>query len=339
MNDDAIIYLHIGLPKTGTTYLQKQVFPYLYSLDYLHKPLSNFLKDGSDSMYGIIDRAFKHSAVIWEELGDDIFSHLTDDARGASTEQRGVNTGQRSLLISDEGIGTGGSQPFSLRTHLEKFSAKASDWGFTSLKIICVFRRQDQWLGSHYAQVSDRNPYASQDDFEAFVDAWLDKRRQYYSKGILLDYKILRDQLVSAVGKNNVLMLPFERLQADATAYLSRILEFLEANEGKTIATLNGLSGITSNGVKPNARSLSKNVWAIRDRTFTDAKTIRLRPGRFFSALGLPTQLPLHWPEFGREKSIQVTDDLKEKVLDVYAQSNRDLAADLHMDLEQYGYY
>lgn len=160
MNSDATLYLHIGLPKTGTTYLQEQVFPKLYWLDYLNKPRSDFLQDGPDPMYGIMDRAFKHSAVIWEEFGDEVFAHVTGDSAAP--------TAQRSLLISDEGISTGGRRPFFLRAHLEEFRKKAFEWGFASLKLICIFRRQDQWLGSHYAQISNRIPNASQEDFESF---------------------------------------------------------------------------------------------------------------------------------------------------------------------------
>jgi len=329
MNDAPTIYLHIGLPKTGTTYLQKQIFPKLHSLNYLHKPLTTFLQDGSDPIYGIMDRAFKHSAAIWEGLGDEIFSRLTRELKDPSIEPR-------SLLISDEGAV--GSRPYFLRSHLNQFSKKAAEWGFESLKIICIFRRQDQWIGSHYAQTSNRNPNASQRDFEAFVDAWLDKKQRYYSKGIVLDYKTLRDQLVMAVGADSVLMLPYELLKTDSPAYINRILDFLNANVDSIALEGGTETNSQRNAPKHNVHSLTHDVWAIRDQTLKDTRTIQLRPGRLFNALGLPTVIPLRLPNVSREPSIRLTEPLKKKVLAAYAQSNRAFAADLGMDLKQYGY-
>jgi hypothetical protein len=69
------------------------------------------------------------------------------------------------------------------------------------------------------------------------------------------------------------------------------------------------------------------------------AKAIRLRPGRLFKAVGLPNEIPLHFPERGREKTFTLAKDLQDRVLGVYARSNKELAAELDVDLGPYGYY
>lgn len=88
-----------------------------------------------------------------------------------------------------------------------RFAEKAREWGFAPLRLIATIRRQDQWLASHYAQVSDRIPDASQTHFEAFIDEVLDPHRRFFNIGVVLDYSVLAEQLASAVGANNVLIL------------------------------------------------------------------------------------------------------------------------------------
>lgn len=329
---DKALYLHIGLPKTGTTYLQREIFPRIEPIDYLNVPKSDIIHGNRGPMYGIVARSFKRSAVLWSEFGDELFSDLIGTAKD-------MYTPGRNLLISDEGIGTGARRPHLLRSHLVEFSKKASEWGFTSLRVVCTFRRQDQWLGSHYAQVSDRIHKASQRTFEAYIARLLDKSSGYYDHGIRLDYKTLRDQLVSAVGEKNALMLPYELLTNEPVEYVRQLLDFLGA-EGKNSLPGESLRARSdSDGAKHNVRSRATNVWDIRSRTLSGTRTLALRPRRMAEALGLPARVPLRFPELGRGKTIRLTEDLTDKVIGTYARSNRRLAADLDMDLEQYGYY
>ncbi len=322
------LVLHIGLPKTGTTFLQKEFFPRLRSVRFLDKPKSDVVRERPGPAYGILDRCFKRSALLWQEYGDVVLGDLLGATRG---EFRPDGT----VLVSDEGISTAGRRPCLLRAHLEQLRRKASEWGFRDVRVICTVRRQDQWLGSHYAQLSHRFRGASQQTFEEFVAAYLDPEIGYYREGILLDYAVLRDHLVGALDEDNVLMLPYELFDGDRSSYLRSVIRFL----GDTTSALEEFEREqrTGGGARLNVRSSVPDVWTLRP--LHSEKAIRLRPERVFTRLGVANPLPLRAPDLRREDSIRLTDALRARILGTYSSANRRLAADLGFDLGQYGYY
>jgi len=337
----ATLFLHLGMSKTGSTYLQKEVFPEVRNINFFDQPMSDVLEGGRQ---GIMARSFKRSPAIWRSSGDEIFDEILQEPKN-DTQDR-----SKDVLISDQSAGPQvwqllpylGSRweqerqdPFLLRAHLEELSALAKRWGFSEMKTIVVFRRQDNWIASKYAQRSDRFPNASQSHFETFVDYLVDSSRGYFSDGIVLDYMLLREQLTRAVEAENVLMVPFELLNRDPERYLREVISFFD-NGVEDGTRLSKRLASQAAQRKHNIRSEEEGVWAIRDRMET--RVIPLRPGRVFSALGLPNSIPLRWPEFGRETSIRLTRNLREKILEVYAESNEDLATDIGIDLSLYGY-
>jgi hypothetical protein len=331
------LYLHIGLPKTGTTYLQKEVFPRFRSIDYLDKPLSDVVRGSPGPVYGILDRCFKRSAALWDEFGDAVFAELTGREK--------ADPPRRSLLISDEGMGISGRKPFLLQTHLMAVRRKAAEWGYPSVKVLCSFRRQDQWLGSNFSQVSDRVAGACQDAFEAYVEETLDPGRQYYDTGIVLDYRLLFERLCDALGRENVWMHPYEHFVEDGQAYVDRVAAFLEVPPvplRANGASRNGGAGPSgTNGVaeKHNIRSLGVDRWEIRPRGLQNTRAVKMRPARIFNALGLPTVVALRKPEWNRPSEFELTAAFKKRILDRFADTNRALADELGTDLGQFGYF
>jgi hypothetical protein len=330
MISDATLYLHIGLPKTGTTFLQDRIFPELPSTGYLRRPEGDVVQGHPGPRYGLLDRCFKRSAAIWEEFGDRIFAELWSRFSPGEAERR--------ILISDEGIGTIGRKPLFLRTHLQELAANASDWGVTSVRVICSFRRQDQWLGSHFAQMSNRNPSASQEDFEAFVERFLEPGADYFWDGILLDFKRLRDNLVAGLGEENVLMLPYETLSEDPAGYLGALFGFL--GFGADSETLRGSLTRRCTAERSNTRTTGSDRWAVRPHRGGAGKRVRFHPGRILQAIGLADRIPASSSAAaGREEEIRMTEPLRRRILSRYAGSNAALAADLGMDLRRFAYH
>lgn len=319
--------LHIGLPKTGTTYLQEAVFPRIPALRYLGKLGTDRLQAGGGPRYGILDRTFKQSTAIWNDHGAALFDDHIGAAPSPATARLGV-------LVSDEGMGTSGRRPEHLALHLERLTDEAARRGFARVRVLCTIRRQDQWLGSHYAQISDRQTAVSQARFEAFVRGALDPWDRFYHDGIMLDYAHLHATLGRAVGPDNVLFLPFEQFLDAPATYLERLLDFLDPGGATTLATL-GLDRNDAGRDRYNRRSAGADRWAVRPH----ARTVRLRPARLFAALGLPTTLPLRLPDPSRPRHIVMTDDLRRAVLDVYAPRNAALARAAGLDLTPYGYH
>ena len=314
----------MGLPKTGTTYLQTHVFPALRETAYLDKPTADLFTGDGDAGYGLLDGCFKRSAVVWRERGGEVLDALLPPPAGLDGKAR--------VLVSDEGVGTAGRRPHLLRAHLEELAHVAGTRGLAPLRVLCTVRRQDQWLGSHYAQISDRITGASQETFERYVCDLLDPAREYYRRGVLLDYRGLREQLVRAVGEAHVLMLPYELLDRDPRHFIGRVAAFLETDVDRE-------AGLGEDPERENVRSARPDVWAIRPRSPAGARELRLRPERLWSGLGLPSRVRLRLPERGRGDVLEMTEALRARVRAVYRASNVALAADLGLDLGTYGYY
>lgn len=316
---DPTLHLHVGLPKTATTFLQSGFFRTLDGLLFRSTPQSDrFAETGEESGHGVLAFCLRRSAAIWRDEGDSLFADLLggpDDWRARP----------RDVLISDEAIGRAGSRPVLLAAHLAAIREQAERWGFARVTAICAFRRQDRWYASHYAQMSDRNPRAAQGDFERAVDALLDPARERYRLGMLLDYRRLREALTDGLGAANVMMAPYEDLQAAEARFLSRLASFLDA--GAAASTGGGGFGACDR----NVRSSGDDEWRLRPSQSL-ARRLRERAARL---LGDRAGERLS----GRGRAITLTPELSERILAGYAESNRRLASELDVDLAAFGYF
>jgi hypothetical protein len=321
MSSPDTLYLHIGLPKTATTYLQQEVFPALSHLRYLGIPQGDVFAGPEELKHGprTLTNCTKRSALVWSRYGEAVFR----DIFGCEPTERPLGD----VLLSDEGIGRAGSRPTFLGAHLQGLATQAKNWGFGRIRLLCMFRRQDRWLASHYAQISDRNPQASQEDFEATVSRALDPAGERFGFGMLLDYAALARHLRPVVGPSNLLMLPYEFLVHDPAEFHHQVLAFL----GKAAAAD---ASLFEDAQKRNVRSKEEGVWELRPARYSRA--IQLRPGRLFSSLGLPSAIQLNW--LTRGGTIRVTESLHMSILSEYEASNRTLSEELEMDLTRFGY-
>jgi len=251
---------------------------------------------------------FKRSIRIWEEFGDTIFEDLIGDRQTWLKKDL-------DLLISDERIGRQGSRPTLLTDHFREMKQKATDWGFDQIHLICMIRRQDHWLASHYAQMSDRNPQAGQEDFRKLIRNITSPHRFRYGLGMLLDYNELYDQLSDAYGEKNLLMLPYEELKQSPATFLESLLGRLKT----PFETIERILSETS-GTKANVRS-EQGVWQLREKRKSIA--------------GIP--LP-KWV-LNNQKSIKLMPEHTQQIFKCYSAGNRELALKTGLDLEQYGYF
>lgn len=307
------LHLHIGLPKTASTWLQERVFPSLGHLRYRAMPRSTLFDAPEDiaAESRLLNCAFRRSPHVWREAGDDIFAALFGPASAAREDGRDA-------LVSEEGIGRTGSRPELLAAHLSALSEKAAVWGFDRINVVCVIRRQDEWLASHYAQMSDRRRHASQADFADRVNDTLDASRSRFTFGMLLDYDALFRSINGAPGQIGIAILPYEAL-AESPA------EFMEA-----MVTSLGAPGCTPDlldlacSSRVNARSAGAR-W-------------RLRPRRV-ALSGRSVAVP-HWMQSpGRRRGIELTPELSRRIMAGYADSNRRLAEVTGLPLGRYGYF
>lgn len=292
------LFLHIGLPKTASTFLQQGVFRNLAHLRTAIMPKDRlFARPENDRL---LSSVFKRSDTIWLRQGNEILDGLF----GADWR-----SDQRDLLLSDEAIGRTASRHGLLGAHLNAMRDELREQGVTRMRIACFIRRQDQWLASHYAQISDRRPKAGQADFERMVTELADPWDERFTFGALLDHAATYRTLTAAVGAGEVTMMPMEWLIADRPALGRGLSEWLEREPGE----LQIASDETANVRKSGALS-----W-------------HLRPGSRVQKI--------YWAARRRPSSIVLTPELSRSILKVYADSNGELVRSTGLDLDSMGYF
>lgn len=335
-------YLHVGPPKTASTFLQGAVLPKIENIRCHVKPTVTF---GESEMK--FRDLFLFSPDLWRTSMEEPFTFLGDDI---SKEQ--------DVLVSDEGIyrrpasprprldvrqkiygpivrtnpKAGGRQDhISFRSHLDAFREGVQQQGFSQTKVLLTVRRQDEMLASLYAQLSRFVRGASQGNFERWARHLTGDRAGFYlGGGQKLNYYLWWKSIVEVLGETNVLLLPFELLRESTSRFLKRWLEFLGAERAVPIA--NTLSDTKAK----NRRSASDVKWDVSP----PIRKLNLHPSRILKAFGLPTSLPARWPDFQRGEEIHLTRELSEEILGVYEKGNRRLDNQgLGLNLENYGYY
>lgn len=301
------LYLHIGLPKTGSTWLQEQVLPCFPHLSGVASPTSRYFGMPEDRATGnrVLSDTFRRAPELWDAVGDDLFAHILALSDAPPGEGRDV-------LFSEEGMGRQASRPAHLVAHLRALAATAARAGFGRTRVLAFIRRQDTWLASHYAQVSGLNPAAGQADFERLVADVAEPRRARYGFGTLLDWAALQDALHAAVGPENVRLVPQERLAGDPRGVLEDLAHWTGA--GREVDPV--LDGAV--GGRANVRSAG-TYWNLRDRPR------KLGPLRLSGRLRR------------RGGQICLTPALSETIVSAYREGNLRLDRD-GLDLARYGY-
>ncbi len=190
---------HVGLHKTGSTFLQKEVFPKLQSI-------SNLTHHGPYATVKLLKKKLNSSDV--KQINSDI-------------KKRAI---KNISLISCEGL-VGAAYPFRPvkdRSEILKDMIKVSK-GF-KVRIMLVLRRQDKMMESIYR---DYVRGGATDTFSTYM-LRLSKRwtsEKGYKKWF--SYSLYVDELVKTVGKKNVLVLTQEELKKEPKVFLKKVCAFL----------------------------------------------------------------------------------------------------------------
>jgi hypothetical protein len=253
------LYIHIGIKKTATSFLQSKVLGQTNSSRFIAIPE---VPVGEEVVR--MRSIFGFYPDVWTDQDGRAFANLLEHYGLLS---RGVGEEQRDLILSDEGVygGVASAQPWiperkwakipdwgwehgpivrlyrqteagptpeSVSSHLKAISETASNWGFSEVKVFANIRRQDTHYASAYAQFSDRVRGACQKNFEDWVRHLIHDPVGYYGGAAFkLDYNELWENLVEVLGEKNVFFLPFEFLREDQEEYLGQLLGFLDTEE------------------------------------------------------------------------------------------------------------
>ena len=329
-----VLTIHIGLPKTGTTTLQRQAFPliegYLGGTESLGG--SNKLPAGMLHLY-----QSKRSLQDWGSID------WADTARSwwASAQQ----WPQAELLLSLEGLyrwpdpETGHPWPLMgkgresnssrMGTHpiVEFLDRLSGIFDNCQIRVLVTLRNQADFLASLYAQLSYRMSTPNQRDFDHKVKELLARRDPF------LDWGGLTQGLSQVIGQQNLKVCFFEdglpaMLRDMAEFVAPRFSQPLEVERFNQRATRDGGWSVTTTPFA-SSRGFINQVWP--PSRMPRSRRLLLRPvggllGRFAGQ-----------QNFDRNRII-LEPEIRSTIRETYRQSTDYLSEILERDLRELGY-
>lgn len=289
-----MIVLHIGMPKTGTTFLQKQVFRKNADILYGGRHGSNrSLSLVSDNLRDV----FQGSPSNWIRRREDLARLL----RPLVQRDSGVP-----VLLSDERffyrtkkVISGGHRmcPEFIGQHLEGMADLVHSGLEEDFRVLVGVRRPDKWFASCFAEQGDKwTPCQGQKEFEEAVDRLVGEKW-----GVpVLEHGYLLESLRRRLGKEVV----FTYLYEDIADRPSRVEEVLEnATEASWLGRV-----VTESAEAVHKRSGSRNRWRVGESsgdgdaeyiTLTDAISERVRQVATSSSCLMQSYIDRDLSEYG----------------------------------------
>jgi len=305
MNNPQYIF-HIGMPKTATSFLQKNFYP-LLDIEYLGK---HYNREGRErfkafekefaKLFGM--QSFKNDIEIYEKL-------------------KSMMPKEGKILYSNE-LMSGSSRVNFLNALQISYHLKRA---FKNPKIIFVIRRQDSFIESIYRQAI-RGGYAG--SLKSFINY---KRREFQyvepgKKGWMdiysLNYYDWVKHYEKLFGKENMLILPYERLRSDRDGYLQDICDFIGV-EYKTPQKSEQTNSADSYYLLQLMR--------LSNACFSKRIQNRINDVLLFDKLVSPIN-------YIKSNKKYLDKDLAKEIMQIHKESNRKLSQEYDLELDKFAY-
>ena len=326
------IYLHLGMPKTGTTFLQTRCFPFLTGIRYRDPRIMNLLDQIAYTNPAFLDL--------------DLIKREADGIMDAAGE---------SMLISHERLFGNMLSNFWDHTYITR-SLKHL---FPDARIIIVIRRQDELVESIYKQ-------SLQSGYHQRIDSFLNYRKKALQDAAdtlgqpnldvkQLDLRRYVQSYAAHFGRNNLLVLPYELMREDQETFLKKLFAFIDVEpfypnrngrENRSYSWLSSHVALFLNRFVRIEGDGSRFLQFIPNKPFSSflagAPSDR-RLDRSLRAVnrGLTLRYVL---QNGLDKVAYtnrnlISDKKRELIISVHRESNRALDVEFDLGLGSFGYY
>jgi hypothetical protein len=251
-----MIILHIGLPKTATTFLQTSFFPLLTNTNVILRRNS----PGQARFCKNFSKVVRTRPALQEECETVLL---------VQNRLKRLNLRAVTQLISWEGLTINakefwdgnGISPDSFANNLNSILSRAGIEK-NDIAIIVGIRRQSQWICSRYAQSSFHYPRFSQADFERRLDNPEKIMTSESSKWLSYDKAL--NSILRVCPEENLYFLPIETLSQNPSSALLRLTSWIESIGNAKVEIKDRDKNSPKKGVR-NKLSVSPGVWSLRN--------------------------------------------------------------------------
>ena len=332
------VFVHIGYEKTGTTTLQKHYLPHIEGVFYLgrhYAPEGGIKFSGYEEVLGAGDRLFDDEFVegvrekfseslFWENSSSEIFLLSNELFTGRFVHPASMNDLHRSV-----------TSPNKVIELLQKLFSEE----FFDLYFIITIRRQYDILASRYAQSYQ---YFRKEFREClFFRSFEEFKEDFFSDPenlFRLSYNFLRtaDSFAEVLGKDRILVLPFELLKENHALFLKSFCDFLGVNGEKLYDKKVPKENVRL--AKDGTRRFDK-ISVFEELLEVKNKIIPNVHFGFGESEFSQILRKIHVPFQSNPGPIKFSDEEKERIKEIYFLSNKTLSQKYSLKLKEYEYF
>ena len=340
MNSKVDRYIfHVGFPKTGSSFLQKKIFPIIFN--------------GENGIYYINDMP---DIIKNNILNNNINSYKeTHENIIIESNKNGLN-----YFISFESLVGDVFNNFYNHNQIKELIKGMSDY---DSKIIMVIRKQDNLIESLYVQYIKEGGYKKFDKFSNYNNGEFGSLKNISHFGINIDIKTFNyldfyNSYKETFGEENVLVLPYELLEENPKKTIELIYTFINGKKDceKTFQDIDFSQKVNKSYSKASlkiARILNRlvvkennGIGFIIEQPLSKFLYKRKADNIIYRLLyNISIRISIRWflqniiDRIFYKKANPVSLDQRGKILNVHSVSNKELDKILKLNLNKYGYY
>lgn len=305
------LFIHVGLMKTGTTFLQQEIFPKLKSVRYI---------DGRDVSFHLYRLVLEEDASYDPSLAQKYFYPLIE--RGPS-------------LISHEILS---GDPYYLDANQPRTTDRLAQL-FPHARIIVTIRRQDTLLQSMYLKRLRDGDALSLGDFLRYKDGTF--RNYYAMEGRHINLPVLKyDHIAERYScrfGGRVDFMAYEHLRQDVTGFVRSICDRIGESEAPSFHNVDSNRSYgyyqhrLARILNPLFRSSRNPYGLIPYIRLPGAKPIRLNRV-------LAHDWVHRWFDLWPKNKIVMRKDISKAIMEYYSPSNAEFDQKWQVGLQKWGY-